>query len=1081
MTKAKARTLILLGSGALKIGEAGEFDYSGSQAIKAFKEEGYRVVLVNPNIATVQTNTGFADEVYFVPVQPAVVSQIIAKEKPQAISLSFGGQTALNCGMELYRSKILDQFEVAVLGTPVASIIATEDRQLFSQSLKDIGLKTAAGQSVLSVKEGVAVAHSIGYPVMVRAGFALGGSGSGVARSQSELEQRLQHIFAVSSQAVVEECLLGWKEVEYEVVRDLLGNSMTVCNMENLDPVGIHTGESIVVAPSQTLTNTEYYHLRQVSLEAIRHFNIIGECNIQYALHPTSSDYRIIEVNARLSRSSALASKATGYPLAYVAAKLASGKTLPELHNAVTGKTSAYFEPALDYVVVKMPRWDLSKFTTVDTDISSEMKSVGEVMSIGRSFPEALQKAARMLNDGYVGVVDRRFSPKPEDKLILLKRLKQADSLRLFTICALLQLGVSVKVVHDKTGIDLWFLTQINTIIDTLFVLQRTWKLSRNAVLRAKKDGFSDRQIADICGLNEEHVRRQRLRWGITPYVKQIDTMAGEFPAVTSYLYCTYHAEQHDIIPISGKKVIVLGSGPYAIGSSVEFDWSAVTTVRTLRQSGYAPIIINCNPETVSTDFDESQALYFEELSLERVRDIYEFEHAPLITSVSGQVGNSLTPQLAKLQIPLLGTPAASINCAESREAFSTLLDSLHIDQPAWKEVKNIEAAARFAKKVGYPILARPSFVLSGQAMSLLHSEAELRFYFDQTHIKSVVHPIVISKFITQATECDFDGVAQSGKLLAWVISEHVESGGTHSGDSSMVLPPMTLSTQVQAKILHIAQQLAASLQISGPVNIQFLIHDDQVSVIECNLRASRSVPFVSKATGVNLIEMSTRIALGRQVAQVKMPKLPYFVVKVPQFSFNKLRGADPVLQIEMNSTGEAAAFGLQPNEAFLKSMLSTGISYPSVKAILISLGGVEAKILLLSACRKLHQAGYVLFATSGTALFLKENEIPVKTVAKLSEGKSDIATMMQKKQIDFAIIVPDKRLASERKRQQLKTDGYVLRRLAVDSGVTIFTNTETANFFVSAICNLTFAQLSIKPWSYYQTLLARYRSKTHT
>ena len=909
----RIQKVLLLGSGALKIGEAGEFDYSGTQAIKALKEEGKEVILVNPNIATIQTSEGGADRIYFLPVTPYFVEKIIAKEKPDAILLSFGGQTALNCGIELHRKGILRRHAVDILGTPIQAIIDTEDRELFAKRLHRIGLKTAKGKVVTSVGEGLALAKQLGYPVMLRTGFALGGTGSGVAQNAKVLRLLLANAFALGSQVILEECLYGWKEVEYEVVRDRDDNCVTVCNMENFDPVGIHTGESIVVAPSQTLNDREYYMLRRISIDTIRELGIVGECNIQFALHPETGEYRIIEVNARLSRSSALASKATGYPLAYVAAKLALGKTLPELRNTVTKCTSAFFEPALDYVVVKIPRWDLEKYEGVDPTIGSEMKSVGEVMSIARTFKEAIQKGVRMLNQGYEGVIDETLMRL--SGAAIRKRLSTPDAKRLFVICAALARGITTKEIATLTGIDPWYLFSLERIVATYRRLMRE-PLKPELLADAKRQGFSDAQIARFGESSEDAVRRLRMRYAIKPYVKRIDTMAGEFPAKTNYVYMTYAARSSDHIPTKEKKVIVLGGGPYAIGTSVEFDWCAVTTVARLRHHGIKTVMVNCNPETVSTDYDHSDYLYFEELSLERVRDIYDLEKSPLMLSVGGQIPNNLAPKLDRLGIPILGSDAKTIVAAEDRHAFSKLLDALDIAQPAWEEAHSVVHSLTMAKKIGFPVLLRPSFVLSGRAMLVIENEAQLTAYLKHLDLDIRRHPLVISRFLQGATECDFDGVAGRGSIIASALSEHVEHGGVHSGDATLVLPAFSLSPAVQKDIADAARRIVRELRVNGPFNIQFLVSHGIPYVIECNLRASRSFPFVSKVVRENFISLATDVALGKHVKPVSEKPMRAVAVKVPQFSFKRLRGADPVLRVEMSSTGEVAAFGRDKYEA---------------------------------------------------------------------------------------------------------------------------------------------------------------------
>lgn len=1062
-------TILLLGSGALKIGEAGEFDYSGTQAIKALKEEGKRIVLVNPNVATVQTSVGLADEIYFMPVTAAFVEQIIQKEKPHGILLSFGGQTALNCGIELHKKEILKKYRVKILGTPIEAILATEDRQLFARQLSRIGLPTARGKTVKTVEEGLRFAEKLGYPVMLRAGFALGGTGSGVATTPQKLGDLLTKAFAATDQVIVEESLYGWKEVEYEVVRDKNDNCITVCNMENFDPVGIHTGESIVVAPSQTLNDREYYSLRQTSIAVIKELGIIGECNIQYALNPKNSEFRIIEVNARLSRSSALASKATGYPLAYVAAKLSLGKTLPELKNAVTQETSAFFEPALDYIVVKIPRWDLDKFIHVDAGIGSEMKSVGEVMSIARTFEEAIQKAARMLNDGYEGVIDKNYGQGSRKEL--LEKIKRPNSMRLFDICSGLRAGISVETIHNETKIDRWFLEKLKNITDVYQQISKKKTIDKELLKKAKEVGYADKQIGDIANKDEQTIRKLRKKYNIYPVTKQIDTLAGEFPARTNYLYMTYSGEKSDHIANSkDKKVIVLGCGPYAIGTSVEFDWCAVNTVNTLRQEKIKSVMINCNPETVSTDFDTADYLYFEELSLERILDIYDIEKCSIIISVGGQIPNNLGPKLEKLRVPILGTKASDIFTAENRESFSKLLDKLDIDQPMWGEAHSVKDAIKLVKKIGFPILVRPSFVLSGKSMTVIDTEAALETYMKTYDLSWKAHPLVITKFLESVVECDFDGVAQKGTILISALSEHIESGGVHSGDSSQMLPAVTLSTLATSKINEIVKKICKALRINGPFNIQFLIQDDTPYVIECNLRSSRSFPFVSKVLNKNFVSLATQIALGKKQKQNGLQQVSYQAVKVPQFSFHKLRGADPVVKVEMGSTGEVSAFGADIFEAYLIAILATGLRYPTKKSVFLSLGGASGKLQFLRGARMLDKLGFTFYATEGTHFFLRENMISSERVAKNHQG-GDVSSvdLFKNKKIDFAVVIPEHYADRGVKTfHKTMTDGYLMRRLAVDMGIPIFSNASSAKYFVEALYRYTFEKLHIKSWREY-------------
>lgn len=1062
--------ILILGSGALKIGEAGEFDYSGTQAIKALKEEGKKIILVNPNIATIQTSEGLADTIYFLPVTADFVGRVIAKERPDGILLSFGGQTALNCGIELHKQGILKKYDVTVLGTPMQAIIDTEDRKLFSERLQKIGLKTAKGKIVYSVAEGEAYAHKIGLPVMLRTGFALGGAGSGVASNKKILQTLLTEAFATSSQIIIEECLYGWKEIEYEVVRDKDDNCITVCNMENFDPVGIHTGESIVIAPSQTLNDKEYYGLRQIAIDAIREFKIIGECNIQYALNPKTGDYRIIEVNARLSRSSALASKATGYPLAYIAAKLALGKTLPQLQNTVTLKTSAFFEPSLDYVVVKIPRWDLDKYTNVDIHIGSEMKSVGEVMSIARTFKESIQKAVRMLNQGYEGVID--LKEMKYSKAVLRGRLRRPDAKRLFVIGAALYKGITVEEIADLTGIDPWFLYSIRRIVLTYRKLTDQKTLTRQLLADAKRQGFSDKQIAAIRNTSFDAIREKRKKLHITPFVKHIDTLAGEFPAKTNYLYMTYAAKTSDHTAKRNEdKVIVLGGGPYSIGTSVEFDWCAVNTVATLKQYGKKTVMINCNPETVSTDYDNTDYLYFEELTLERVLDIYDIEKAPCVVSVGGQIPNNLAPKLDARHVPLFGSNAKMIIKAEDRSKFSHLLDTLDIAQPRWSEAHSLKQSLTVARKIGFPVLIRPSFVLSGKAMLVIETEEQLVEYLSSIDADLREYALVMTKFLQGAKECDFDGVARDGKLIIWALSEHVERGGVHSGDATLVLPAMSLSDEMQRLIKRHAETIIDALHVSGPFNIQFLVSDNKPYVIECNLRASRSIPFVSKAMKQNFISLATKIALGEKIQPIVLKPLRHITVKAPQFSFRRLKGADPILRVEMSSTGEVAAFGKTIHEAYLKALFSTGVRYPDKKAVFLSLGGTEGKKSFLSSTSLLHDMGYTLYATSGTHAFLKENGIASIRVEKLHEHMHpNYADLLREHKIGFSIVLQE-RFTDTAKTivEEGISDGYLMRRMSIDLGILLFTNAESARLFIESISKYTVSDLEILSWNEYK------------
>ncbi|PIS05275.1 MAG: carbamoyl phosphate synthase large subunit, partial [Candidatus Buchananbacteria bacterium CG10_big_fil_rev_8_21_14_0_10_42_9] len=994
----KIRKVLILGSGALKIGEAGEFDYSGSQAIKALKDDGIKVVLVNPNIATVQTSKGMADEVYFLPVNRHFVTKIVAKERPDGLLLSFGGQTALNCGIELHRHGVLKRHGVKILGTPVEAIIKTEDRGMFNAELKKAGLLFPKSKYVNTMNEALKQAQSIGYPVMVRSAFALGGRNSGIAKDAAMLKKMIAKNVAVGDKFLIEECLVGWKEVEYEVVRDSFGNCVTVCNMENFDPLGIHTGESIVVAPSQTLNNYEYHWLREIAIKAVRHFGIVGECNIQYALNPQKNEYRIIEINARLSRSSALASKATGYPLAYIAAKLALGYSMTELQNAVTQKTIACFEPALDYITVKIPRWDLKKFNQVSKVIGTEMKSVGEVMAIGRSFEEALQKALRMLN---VGVDGLDSIAKP---VAIRKELRLPTDQRVFMVAEAFRKGLRGSEINRLTGIDRWFLYKIRKIIRTEQQIKKK-KLTAELLYLAKQDGFSDKQIAKLKRQPESKIRSLRQRWKIKPVVKQIDTLAAEYPAQTNYLYLTYHGTQSDNL-IDNKKasVMVIGGGPYSIGSSVEFDWCAVNAGRSSRKLGYQSIMINCNPETVSTDYDESDKLYFEELTAERVLDIIDIEKPKgVIVSVGGQIPNNLAKQLQQYHAPILGTQASDIDRAEDRHKFSALLDRLDIDQPGWKECRSEAEAKAFAKKVGYPILIRPSYVLSGAAMSVAFDDKQAANYLKKAVAVNQEHPVVVSKFISGAKEIEFDAVAQKGKLKYWVVGEHIENAGVHSGDASIVLPTQKLYAQTIDKIIVAAGKIAKELRINGPFNIQFLAINNEIKVIECNLRASRTMPFISKVKGLNIIELATKIMLGEAV---KAPKprtgLPFVAVKAPQFSFSRLRGADPVLTVEMSSTGEVACFGNNLPAAYLKSLIATGVTLPR-RNIFLSLGGANNKIEFLDSAKELDRAGFNLFATPRTHNFLSQYGIESKVLHKASSRRTpNVTEYFEKKKIEL-------------------------------------------------------------------------------
>lgn len=1063
------QTILVLGSGALKIGEAGEFDYSGTQAIKALREEGVRIVLVNPNIATIQTSPDLTDATYLIPVTVPFVARVIAKEKPNGILLSFGGQTALNCGLDLHRQGILTRHKIAVLGTPIDAIVTTEDRGKFAKFLGSNGFPTTAGRVVKSAEEGMRKAKRIGLPVMVRASFALGGKGSGIADDEAALKSLLDRVFGAASQVIIEESLSGWKEIEYEIIRDFQDNCIAVCNMENLDPMGIHTGESIVIAPSQTLTNDEYFHLRQLAFSIVRRLKIVGECNIQFALHPQTGAIRVVEINARLSRSSALASKATGYPIAYVAAKLALGKILSEIPNAVTKKTTAFFEPALDYIVVKIPRWDMEKFLHVDWTIGSEMKSVGEVMAIGRTFSEAIQKAVRSLNIGKDGVTDYPcMSSKSEN---IIKRLHQTNIERLFTICEALEAGIDQTTIREITSIDPWFIASLFSVINIKKQLARCRTLGPNILGQAKRFGFSDKQIGALVKVTEDQVRRKRQKYRIIPAVRAIDTTAGEFPAYTNYLYCTYHGTDDDLVSsVSKKRAIVLGSGPYAIGSSVEFDWCAVNAVLALRKHGYQTVVVNCNPETVSTDYDYSDALYFEELTLERVLDIYEIEHAPILLSVGGQIPNSLAPHLATHHVPILGSAPADIITAEVRKTFHTLLDRLKIPQPPWGEVKTRAQAQVVASKIGYPVIVRPSFVLSGRAMEILFSADELDVYLRDRSHSAHGHALVLSHFFAGAVECDLDAVAVKGKVDIMAFSEHIEHGGVHSGDSTMIQPSETLADQTRTAMQAIVHTIARQLHICGPFNVQFLISDGIPYVIECNLRASRSIPFVSKTLNINFIERAIDGIVDKTLPNIRIAIPPYRVVKAPYFSFQRLRGADPAVGIEMTSTGEVAAFGRDSHEALLLAYLATGMNFPHKKAILVSLGGRISKLRFLQSARELVSHGFTIYATSGSSLFLRENTIAAISTGKLHEGIiPNVEDLFSAKRIDFAVVTPEfvgKRTRSEQLMK--KTEGYRMRRLSADRGIPVFSNIETANVFITAVLRYPEDALRLFPMQWY-------------
>ncbi|MBS0626071.1 MAG: carbamoyl-phosphate synthase (glutamine-hydrolyzing) large subunit [Verrucomicrobia bacterium] len=1034
---------VILGSGGLKIGQAGEFDYSGSQAIKALKEEGIRTVLVNPNIATVQTDRSMADVVYLQPLNIVTLDKILAKERPDAILLSFGGQTALNLGLDLEKLGILQKYGVKVLGTPVESIRLTEDRDLFKQHLTSIGIKTARSLAVGTVEEALHAAREIGYPVMMRSGFSLGGLGSGRVETEEALKERAREALSGAPQILIEEYLKGWKELEYEVVRDSADQALTICNMENFDPMGIHTGESIVVAPSQTLNNEEYHRLRSVSISAARHFKIQGECNVQFALDPKTGDYRVIEMNARLSRSSALASKATGYPLAFVAAKLALGYTLDQVANAITKKTTAYFEPALDYIVVKIPRWDIQKLKSADRTIGTEMKSVGEVMAIGRSFPEALQKAIRMLNIGSNGIED-----PPEPLEDLGGHISRPTDRRLFALYQYFLKGGTIEDAHELSKIDPWFLQQVQHLALFSQDLKRE-KLFPGLMLKAKRLGFSDASIGELKKLKEDDVRKLRKKWKITPSIKQIDTLAGEFEAETNYLYTTYWGQEDDVAPSKKKPYMVIGSGPYCIGSSVEFDWCAVNMARTLRKHGKSAILINSNPETVSTDFDESDRLYFEELTLERIQDIADFEHpAGLIVSVGGQIANNLAAPLDKRGYPILGTSAASIDQAESRDKFSSLLHKLNIDQPAWQKADSLKSAKEFAAQHGYPLLIRPSYVLSGAAMNVVANEEELVKYLREAAIVSPDHPIVISKFIENAKELEIDGVANEGEVVVSAISEHVENAGVHSGDATIVLPPQRLYLETIRRSKRVARKIVKALHITGPFNIQFIAKDNAIQVIECNVRASRSFPFVSKVTQINFIEIAAEILLKKyKPRSYETLEFDYVGVKAPQFSYQRLKGSNPVTGVEMASTGEVANISESYLEAFLAAWLSTDQTLRG-KKLLVSASS-DFRFKLLAPLQKLEEQGWDLYATEGTHDFLAKRGVGSISVYKVSEKfEPNIATLISLRKFDLIINIPKN--SSTR-----HTEGFKIRRLAIDHHIPLITNAQLAQVFLQCLAEL--------------------------
>ncbi len=1069
------KKVLLLGSGALKIGEAGEFDYSGSQALKALREEGVYTVLINPNIATVQTSEGVADQIYFLPVQPYFVERVIEKERPDGILLAFGGQTALNCGVELYKSGVLEKYSVKVLGTPVQAIMDTEDRELFVEKLNEIDVKTIKSEACETIEQARKAAAQLGYPVILRAAYALGGLGSGFCDNEEELDKLAEKAFSFSPQVLVEKSLKGWKEIEYEVVRDRYDNCITVCNMENFDPLGIHTGESIVIAPSQTLTNSEYHKLRALSIKIIRHIGIVGECNVQYAFDPKSEDYRVIEVNARLSRSSALASKATGYPLAFVAAKLGMGYGLFELKNSVTKTTSAFFEPALDYVVCKIPRWDLSKFRGVDKELGSSMKSVGEVMAIGRNFEEAIQKGLRMIGQGMHGLVEN----KELGIDYIDAALREPTDKRVFIISKAMHKGYTIDQIHDLTKIDKWFLQKLKHIIDIderMKALKSVNNLDKELLREAKIYGFTDFQIARAVGLETElHsmakaglvVRNLRKSYGILPYVKQIDTLAAEYPAQTNYLYLTYSAVAHDIKFLGDKRsIIVLGSGAYRIGSSVEFDWCGVQALQTIRKEGYRSVMINYNPETVSTDYDMCDRLYFDELTFERVMDIIDIENPHgVIVSTGGQIPNNLAMRLDAQRVPILGTSAKDIDNAEDRAKFSSMLTRNGINQPEWSALTSMDDINKFIDRVGFPVLVRPSYVLSGAAMNVCSNAEELERFLKLAANVSEDHPVVVSRFIEHAKEIEMDAVAKNGEIIAYAISEHIEFAGVHSGDATIQFPPQKLYVETVRRIKRVSRQIAKELHISGPFNIQFMARDNDILVIECNLRASRSFPFVSKVLKINLIEIATKVMLGLPVEKPhkSLFDLDYVGIKASQFSFNRLQKADPVLGVDMASTGEVGCIGEDTSCALLKSMLSVGYRIPE-RNILLSTGSAKQKAEMLDAARTLVQHGYKLYATGGTSKFLTENGVGNTTVYWPSEDNQPQALdMLHNHEIDMVVNIPKNLSAGE------LSNGYKIRRAAIDLNVPLITNSRLASAFISAFCNMSIEDIAIKSWSEYK------------
>lgn len=1074
------KKVLLLGSGALKIGEAGEFDYSGSQALKALKEEGIETVLINPNIATVQTSEGVADQIYFLPVTPYFIERVIEKERPQGIMLAFGGQTALNCGVELYQSGVLEKYNLQVLGTPVQSIMDTEDRELFVKKLDEIDVKTIKSEAVNNIEDARRAAKTLGYPVIIRAAYALGGLGSGFCDNEEELNKLAEKAFSFSPQVLVEKSLKGWKEVEYEVVRDRFDNCITVCNMENFDPLGIHTGESIVIAPSQTLTNSEYHKLRELSIRIVRHVGIVGECNVQYAFDPESEDYRVIEVNARLSRSSALASKATGYPLAFVAAKLGLGYGLFDLKNSVTKTTSAFFEPALDYVVCKIPRWDLGKFRGVDRELGSSMKSVGEVMAIGRTFEEVIQKGLRMIGQGMHGFVENRALELDDVEAAL----KAPTDKRIFVIEKAFQQGYTIEQIHQLTKIDLWFLKKLYNIYETSLALHACGNINTldTALLaKAKRQGFTDFQVARALGMEQDMdieratllVREHRKRAGIVPFVKQIDTLAAEYPAQTNYLYLTYSGVAHDIRFENDKRsVVVLGSGAYRIGSSVEFDWCGVQALNTIRKEGYRSVMINYNPETVSTDYDMCDRLYFDELTFERVLDILDLE-VPygVVVSTGGQIPNNLALRLDEQRVPILGTQAKDIDNAEDREKFSAMLNRIGVDQPAWSALTSMDDINGFIKEVGFPVLVRPSYVLSGAAMNVCHNQEDLERFLTMAANVSKKHPVVVSQFLQHAKEVEMDAVAKNGEIIAYAISEHVEFAGVHSGDATIQFPPQKLYVETARRIKKISKQIARELNISGPFNIQFLARENDIKVIECNLRASRSFPFVSKVLKINLIELATRVMLGLPVEKPSKSlfDLDYVGVKASQFSFNRLQKADPILGVDMASTGEVGCLGENANSALLKSLLSVGLRIPK-KNVLLSTGSGKNKADMLDAAQRLANHGYCIYATEGTSRYLSENGIPSvrvlwpSEVEALSEGSPEAKLpraldLLREKKIEMVVNIHKNFSTGE------LTNGYKIRRAAIDHNIPLLTNARLASAFIYAFTTTRVEDLEIKSW----------------